>query len=110
MKKNTLENIEEKIRTYDILSKEKKSELLSLIVKLKKEISELAKSKAEHAESIVGFMERSTHEATRKHKNSNLFKLSIDGLYASVKEFEVSHPKLVDKVNKIASMLANMGI
>jgi Mg2+ and Co2+ transporter CorA len=110
MKKNTLENIEEKIRAYDILSKEKKSELLGLITKLKKEISELSKSKAEHAESIVGFMERSTHEATRKQKNPKLFKMSINGLYESVKEFEVSHPNLVEKVNNVASMLANMGI
>jgi hypothetical protein len=55
-------------------------------------------------------MERSTHEATRKQKNPNLLKLSIDGLSVSVKEFEVSHPKLVEQVNNIANMLANMGI
>ena len=69
MEKNTLENIEEKIRTYDVLSEEKKSELLSLIGKLKSEISELSDSKSENAESIVGFMERSAHEATRKNQN-----------------------------------------
>lgn len=110
MIKKTLKNIEEKIQTYNIPSKEKKSELLSLIKKLKKEISELSKSKAGHAESIVGFMERSAHEATRKPKNPNLIKLSLDGLSESVREFEVSHPKLVEKVNNIASILANMGI
>lgn len=110
MEKNTLENIEEKIRTYGVLSEEKKSELLGLIGKLKSEISELSDSKAENAESIVGFMERSAHEATRKNQNQNLLNLSIEGLSASVKEFEVSHPKLVEKVNNIATMLANMGI
>jgi hypothetical protein len=36
--------------------------------------------------------------------------LSVDGLSESVKEFEISHPKLVEKVNNIAAMLANMGI
>ena len=110
MEKNTLGNIEEKIRSNEILNSEKKSELLGLIEKLKKEISELSESKAEHAESIVGFMERTTHEATRKQKNQKLVDLSIDGLSASVKEFEVSHPKLVEYVNNISSMLANMGI
>lgn len=110
MKKKTLENIEEKISTNDNLSEEKKSELLGLIEKLKKEISELSESKAEHAESIVGFMERTTHEATRKQKNQKLVDLSLDGLSASVEEFEVSHPKLVEYVNNISSMLANMGI
>jgi hypothetical protein len=110
VKKNTIENIEEKIRMYDILSEEKKSELLGLIAKLKGEISELSKSKAEHVESIVGFMERSAHEATRLQKNPNLLKLSLDGLSASVKEFEISHPKLVEQVNNISTMLANIGI
>jgi hypothetical protein len=110
MEKNTLENIEEKIRTYDVLSEEKKSELLGLIAKLKTEISGLSESQAEHAESIVGFMERTTHEATRKQKNPKLLELSIDGLSASIKEFEVTHPRLVEQVNGIATMLANMGI
>jgi len=110
MKKNTLEDIEEKIRTYNVLSEDKKSELLDLIAKLKKEISKLSESKSEHAESILGFMERSTHEATRREKNPTLLRLSVDGLSESVKEFEISHPKLVEKVNNIAAMLANMGI
>jgi len=110
MKKNTLEDTEEKIRTYNVLSEDKKSELLGLIAKLKKEIFKLSESKSEHAESILGFMERSTHEATRREKNPNLLKLSVDGLSESVKEFEISHPKLVEKVNNIAAMLANMGI
>ena len=110
MKKDTLENIEEKIRAYDILSKEEKSEILGLIAKLKSEISGLSESNAEHTESIVGFIERSAHEATRKHKNQNLLKLSVEGLSASVEEFEVSHPELVKRVNDIATMLANMGI
>jgi hypothetical protein len=110
MEKNTLENIEEKIRAYDTLSDEKKSELLGLIAKLKTEISGLSESKAEHAESIVGFMERSTHEATRKQKDPKLLELSIDGLSASIKEFEISHPVLVEEVNSLATMLANLGI
>ncbi|MFA7359995.1 MAG: DUF4404 family protein [Candidatus Kapaibacterium sp.] len=110
MEKNTLANIEEKIRADNNLTIEKKSELLGLIEKPKKEISGLSESNAEHAESILGFMERTTHEATRKQKNQKLFELSSNGLSASVEEFEVSHPKLVEYVNNIASMLANMGI
>ena len=110
MEKKTLDSIEEKIRTNNNLSEEKKTELLGLIGKLKEEIKGLSESNAEHAESILGFMERTTHEATRKQKNQKLFDLSSNGLFASVEEFEVSHPKLVQYVNNIASMLANMGI
>jgi hypothetical protein len=110
MENKTIENIEKKIRDYDVLSKEKKSELLSLLAMLKTEITEFSKSRAEHAESIAGFMERSTYEATREEKNPKLLKLAVEGLSASVKDFEESHPKLVEKVNNIATMLANMGI
>jgi hypothetical protein len=39
-----------------------------------------------------------------------LMKLAIDGLTASVKGFEASHPQLVENINIIASALANIGI
>jgi len=34
---------------------------------------------AEHAQSVAGFIERSTHEALRQDKNPTLLKLAIDG-------------------------------
>ena len=110
MTKDTIEKIEEKIRIYDFLSEEDKSELLRLLSSLKTEIAEFSGDKSENAESIVGFISASTHEATRKEKNQTLLNLAIEGLSESVKEFEESHPKLVENVNYIASMLANMGI
>ncbi len=69
-----------------------------------------SKTQAEHAESIAGFIERSTHEAMRRQKNPTLLRMAIEGLSASVKGFEVSHPQLVENVNYIANALANMGI
>lgn len=110
MAQNTLKKIEEKIRQDSSITEENKSELLSLLATLQPEIAEFSKTQAEHAESIAGFMERSTHEAMRRQKNPTLHRLAIEGLSASVKDFEVSHPKLVETVNYIASVLANMGI
>jgi hypothetical protein len=107
---STLEMIETKIHNGKHLSEKDKSELLRLIVSLKAEITELSKTRQEEAESIAGFVERSTHEAGRRTKNPELLKLSIDGLSASVKGFEASHPKLVESVNYICTALANMGI
>ncbi len=110
MVQNTIEKIEENIRGNSSLSENSKLELLNLLATLKPEIAKLSETKTEHAESIAGFMERSTHEALRREKNPDLLKHAIDGLSASVKGFEVSHPQLVETVNYISNTLANMGI
>ena len=91
----TLKKIETKIRNGKHLSEKDKSELLRLLTSLKSEITEFSKTRHEEAESIAGFIERSAHEASRRTKNPELLKVSIDGLSASVKGFEASHPMLV---------------
>jgi Domain of unknown function (DUF4404) len=110
MVQNTIEKIEEKIRTNSSLSPKNKTELLNLLANLKPEISKLSEAQSEHAESIAGFVERTAHEATRLEKNPTLLKIAADGLSASVKGFESSHPKLVENVNYIANALANIGL
>ena len=110
MIQNTIERIEDKIRTNISLTEINKTELLDLLAKLKPEIMKLANAKTEHAESITGFIERSTHEVMRREKNPDLLKIAVDGLLASVKGFEASHPELVENVNYIANALSNMGI
>jgi ABC-type transporter Mla subunit MlaD len=110
MMQNTLEKIEEMIRTNESLNENTKTELLNLLATLKPEMEKFSNDQAEHAESVAGFIERSTHEALRKQKNPKLLKLAIDGLSASVSGFESSHSQLVENVNYIASALANTGI
>jgi hypothetical protein len=106
----TLSKIEKTIQQDATLPDKEKTKLMDLLATLKVEIKELYKIHSEEAESIVGFIERSTHEASRKKKNPILLKLSIDGISESVKEFEMSHPKLVETVNYISSALSNIGI
>jgi len=110
MIQKTIENIETKIRESDSVSDESRSELLRLLVTLKAEIAELSKTHPEQAESITSFAQASAHEATRKEKNPDLLKLSLDGLSESVKELEASHPDLLRLVNRVSQALANMGI
>jgi DNA-binding transcriptional regulator YdaS (Cro superfamily) len=110
MVQNTIEKIEEKIRANSSLTEKNKTELLDLLAILKPEITEFSKAQTEHAESIAGFIERSTHEVMRREKNPDLMKIAVNGLSASVKGFETSHPQLVENVNYIANALANMGI
>ena len=110
MIRDTIEKIEEKIRTNNSLSEENKAELLALLAQLNPEITELAKTHTEQAENIAGSIDRSAYEAMQEQKNPNLLKSEIDSLSDSVKDFEVSHPQLVETVNYIANVLANMGI
>ena len=106
----TIKKIKTRIHTASSITKENKTELLNLLATLEIEMTGLAKAEAEHAESIAGFIERSTHEATRREKNPELLRLSLAGLEASVKGFEASHPRLVADINCISTVLANMGI
>lgn len=110
MVQNTIEKIEEKIRKNNSVADKNKIELLNLLKTLKLEMTKLSEEHTEHAESITRFVERSTHEVMRRERNPTLLKLAVDGLSASVKDFEVSHPQLVENVNYIANTLANMGI
>jgi hypothetical protein len=110
MIQNTIDKIEERLRKTVSLNEENKSEVLNLLSTLKVEIADLSKTHNEQAESIAGFADLSTHEATRQEKNPELLKLSIEGLGSSVRGFESSYPKLVNVVNDMCSMLSNIGI
>jgi len=110
MNEDTLSNIEAKIQASDTIKDDRKRELLQLIGTLKAEIANLSRTNSESAQSIAGFTELSTHEATRSQQNPELLQLSLKGLSSSVGGFEKYHPQLVQLVNTISNMLSNLGI
>lgn len=110
MIEETIDKIESKLANNDAIKTENKAELLQLLRQLKLEIGSLSASDAERAQTVAGFTEISTHEATRTQKNPELLELSLKGLTRSAEEFEDSHPQLVALVNRISTMLSNMGI
>ncbi|HIG29509.1 MAG TPA: DUF4404 family protein [Verrucomicrobiales bacterium] len=110
MIRTTIEKIESRIQNSGGINTEQKQDLLGLMGSLKSEILELSKTNAEQAHSVAGFTDVTTHEATREQVNHTLLKTSLDGLSYSVKEFEISHPQLVEVVNTICVRLSNMGI
>lgn len=110
MLRDTIQKIEERLANNSSLTPENRAELLRLLATLKSEVSELSQSDAEHAQSIAGFTDISTHEATREERNPELMELSLKGLSQSVEGFEESHPKLVQVVNSICTTLSNLGI
>ncbi len=110
MIEDTLKKIEATINKACAVPEQNRAELQELLTRLKSEVAELSRTHEEHARSIAGFTELSMHEATREDKNPKLLKLSLEGLSSSVQGFEGSHAKLVEIVNRIAVMLANIGI
>jgi len=110
MIEKTIENIEFRIAKTGSIENKDKEELLKLLATLKAEVTSLARTNPEEAESITGFAQVSTHEATREQKNRELLDLSVKGLASSIEGFETSHPELVRIVNSISVMLSNAGI
>jgi hypothetical protein len=107
---DTLAKIEARIQNAETVSDDKRRELQQLLETLKSEVAALSRTHAEQAESIAGFTELSTREATRDSRNPKLIGLSLRGLNSSVEGFETSHPNLVHIVNAIATTLSNLGI
>ena len=106
----TIQQIRDRIEKSNSIEEENKKELIQLLASLKAEIDQLSSTDSEHAESIAGFAQTSTHEALRKDKKPDLYNLSLEGLQASVHGFEQSHPRLVEVVNSICVSLSNLGI
>jgi hypothetical protein len=110
MIEDTIGKIETRIKGAEAVKEDRRQELLHLLGTLKTEVAELSKTHEEQAQSIAGFTEVSTHEATRTEQNPELLSLSLKGLGSSVQGFEESHPRLVQIVNSISSTLSNLGI
>ena len=105
-----ISEIEQRLRSAQSLSEQSREDLLALLAALKNEISRMSDALSENADSIAGFVDISTREATRGKKDQTLLDLSLKGLSSSVQEFETSHPKLAETVNGISTMLADLGI
>jgi hypothetical protein len=110
MIEETIGKIETRIQGTDTIREDRRRELLQLLGTLKTEVAELSKTHSEQAESIAGFAEVSTHEATRAERDPELLKLSLEGLGVSVSGFEQSHPRLIQIVSAISNTLSNLGI
>jgi hypothetical protein len=102
--------IESRIQGADAVKEERRRELLELLGTLKSEVAKLSRTHGEQAQSIAGFTEVSTHEATRSEQDPELLKLSLKGLGSSVQNLEQSHPHLVRIVNALSNTLSNLGI
>ena len=81
-------------------------ESLKLLAALRTEIGDLARTKSDEAHRIAAIAHNSTEAATHDQTNPELVKQSLDQLASAVSGFEESHPRLVEVVNRMATMLA----
>ena len=105
-----MEQAESSVQRAGNIKEKLRQELLESLGALKAELNRLASTHPEQAQSIAGFAQVATHEATRAKPNRDLLKQALEGLKSSVEEFEASHPRLFQTVNIVSTMLANMGI
>jgi glycine cleavage system protein P-like pyridoxal-binding family len=104
-----IKKLEEKIKSSPTLTPHHKEELLQLMSELQDELSGLEKTDASSAQDIAGKTGESTTKAISKPEKESVEE-SIDKLQNSVSEFEVSHPHLVQIINRICIMLSDIGI
>lgn len=110
MIEESIQNIEAKLQATGNIPENTKAELLSLLEGLKSEVAALAKTHGEDARSIARFADASAQEATREQKKPELVDAALSGLTSSVQGLETEHPRIVQLVNRLATILSNMGI
>jgi len=110
MIEETIARIEARLKSAESLSDGNRKELQALLATLKDELQALSRTDADQARSIAGFVELTTHEATREEKQPELLQHSMRGLESSVYGLEAKHPKLTELVNSFCMLLSNTGI
>jgi len=93
MIEDTIAKIEQRLRTANSLPPGERSELEQLLTQLRAE----ARSLPRPPQSAAFHQDDDAHTA-------------LDRLQESLTEFETTHPQLVGTVNRISTILANMGI
>ncbi len=105
-----IEKIEATLQSAPNLPPATRDELLRLLAELKAEVHPLTGTHPEDADSITRFADASFHEATRSTPKPDQTEAALKGLTSSVADFQASHPRLVETVDRVATALSNMGI
>jgi hypothetical protein len=106
----TIQRIEARLRSAETMPDSTRAELLHLLATLKAEVMQLPPGKSAQAENIARAADVSTEQAVLQDRDAESYRGTIDDLAGSVREFEDSHPRLVQIVNNIANALSGLGI
>jgi cell division septum initiation protein DivIVA len=105
-----IRDIEATLSRSERIPPEAKDELIRLLADLKTEVQALTETHRAQADKIAEHAHISAETAVREKKDTDEIETALEGLNESVKEFETSHPRLTETVNRLATMLSNMGI
>ncbi|MEP6669418.1 MAG: DUF4404 family protein [Chthoniobacter sp.] len=102
--------IEATLRNSANIPEATRQELLDLVARLKVEVAPMAQTHGESVGQIAGSADAAVQAAVRREEQPEEAAQAVEGLAASVRDFEVSHPRLVQIVDRLAVTLSNMGI
>ena len=102
--------IEATLRNSATIPDATRQELLDLLAGLKAEVAPLVATHGESASQITGSADAAVQAAVRREEQPEEAAQAVEGLAASVRDFEASHPRLVQIVDRLATTLSNMGI
>ncbi len=105
-----LAHLQAKLDSLPQLPAETRAEIEQLLAGLKTEIAALPQAPLASDESISSHVEDDSHDIVGDANTPDSIQLSLDRLTASVEEFEASHPELTSTVQRLATVLSNMGI
>ena len=105
-----IEELEKRIESTSQIDAKIKEDLLDLMRSLKTELTDLKKAHPDTAHAIADKTKLSTEKVLCSENKQSELQEHIDGLQETVGEFEVSHPKLVQTVNRFCMMLSDIGI
>lgn len=109
MSSERLAKLESMLRQNPNLPEGSRKELLDLVAGLRSEMARLDDSHAETAHQIADHAEAALH-ASLKGSQPEQASQAAERLADSVREFEATHPRLVELVDQLAVTLSNMGI
>jgi hypothetical protein len=102
--------IEATLRNSPNIPEATRQELLELLAGLKAEVAPLAATDRETADQITGSADAAVQATVRRGEQPEEAAQAVEGLAASVRDFEISHPRLVEIVDRLALTLSSMGI
>jgi hypothetical protein len=105
-----LAKLETTLRDNDTIPEPTRQELLSLLTGLKAEVTPLLATHGDSAQAIAGSAESAVQASMKREEQPEHAAEAVEGLAASVRQFEATHPRLVEIVDQLALTLSNLGI
>jgi hypothetical protein len=107
---DSLIQLEAKIHQTHDLNPQQKEEFLRLISELKEAMADLSTTHEQPTQRRTHASDSSPQVATGQKTPQHPLRTAMEDLSASVEAFEASHPEVVNTVNTLSTLLANMGI